>query len=438
MRIRYLRRVGWGAFLIQAAAGGIFWHRLPDARKVDLSGSAGPVAAAVGGSPEQPQFNVEAALSELSAAVGRSSDEDDFQERIWACLRTLSPDQVETLLAAALRENNEGTRKTLVTLLFGHLAALAPGRALELAGTLPPEATDATLGLLLSYWAERDLPKASQWHGANLSARPAEYPSVAKAADEWSRWRKSMRTAPLPFGEILTSYRAVRATRTPNVWKGEDALPLLDYFSRTRDWTRGLSVSAEDPNLRKGIHRIWMQADPMGWLEWMRLHRDEGVGSEGTTSNSNPQRHLLFFELLSFIVPQSPESIPEHVVGPLLDQAVSVFLAEGCDFTSENPSNSLVPFRFMSGFGNWVECQPLQASGWLKRHLEAPWIDPLIVTLTAAVAKDDPEAAFKWAARIKDGDKRRQTFMRAHETWRALDPEAADRWAAENAALLRQ
>lgn len=427
----YLRKVGWVVFLVQAAAGFAIWNQLPERREVDFAGSVAPVPVTEPYiSPGPPDFNAELALAALSAAVGRSSKEEDFQERIWACLQPLSGHELETLLRAALREPEKGRRKALLTTLFGQLAAAASERALALAGTLPPEATDAALAGMLGYWAERDLPGTSRWYEANLAARSVEYPLIAKAVGEWSQLRKTMRADPPPFAEILTNYQAARAAITPNKSNGVDAEPLLDYFRRTQDWTKGLSISAEDPGLRREIHGLWAWTDPMGWLEWMRLNRREGVSAGPNSSDSNDQRLFLFSGFLLSVFPQSPESLPGHSVSERLDQAVTVFLAEGCDFTSENSDWGSLPDRFMSEFGNWVQCQPLQASGWLKRHQEQPWSDPLIAILATTVVQEDPAAALEWAGRIKDEVRRRNTFAAALKVWRELDPAAADTWAA--------
>lgn len=349
----------------------------------------------------------------------------------WVATGRFSQPELEALILASLGVADAGEKNSYIAVLFEQLAMMNPARALELVGRLPSSSTSATVAGMLQFWGAHDAAAVRQWGDGLLAKRAAGFPEVSKVLEGLAA--RDLHALPVTEGlnEALTAYRNAKGLRKPGHFSSRDAGPVLAWARRSHQWQSALDA-ADDPPLRILLHGEWAAADPVAWLAWMRSHPGEGKAPEAGRGRLMERREILG-QALSRILQQSGTSMSSYSLGPQLDGVVALLAEEGSNFSDEFGSASVFMNR---GFPTWLEAQPAEASGWVKRHQSEAWIQPVIELVATHVAKDDPLAALAWAAQIKDEGRRRQTFIQVHGIWRALDPGAAESWAAQHAAAL--
>lgn len=83
---------------------------------------------------------------------------------------------------------------------------------------------------------------------------------------------------------------------------------------------------------------------------------------------------------------------------------------------------------FEEGYRAWLSTDGEAARAWLREQELDSYLDPVVAVYARSMAREDPEAAIPWAARIDDEVRRNETLEKIAQAWMHRDPDAARVW----------
>lgn len=93
-----------------------------------------------------------------------------------------------------------------------------------------------------------------------------------------------------------------------------------------------------------------------------------------------------------------------------------------------NPDSADVARAFEEGYRTWLSTDGEAARAWLREQELDASLDPVVAIHARSTAREDPEAAIPWAARIDDEVQRNETLEKIAQAWMHRDPDAARVW----------
>jgi len=83
---------------------------------------------------------------------------------------------------------------------------------------------------------------------------------------------------------------------------------------------------------------------------------------------------------------------------------------------------------YEEGYRTWLSTDGEAARAWLREQELDSSLDPVVAIYARSTAREDPEAAIPWAARIDDEVRRNETLEKIAQAWMHRDPDAARVW----------
>ncbi len=93
-----------------------------------------------------------------------------------------------------------------------------------------------------------------------------------------------------------------------------------------------------------------------------------------------------------------------------------------------DPGSADVARAFEEGYRTWLNTDREAARAWLHEQELDSSLDPVVAIYARSTAREDPEAAIPWAARINDEVQRNETLEKIAQAWMHRDPDAARVW----------
>jgi hypothetical protein len=93
-----------------------------------------------------------------------------------------------------------------------------------------------------------------------------------------------------------------------------------------------------------------------------------------------------------------------------------------------DPDSADVARAFEEGYRTWLSTDGEAARAWLREQELDASLDPVVAIHARSTAREDPEAAIPWAARIDDDVRRNETLEKIAQAWIHRDPDAARAW----------
>jgi hypothetical protein len=93
-----------------------------------------------------------------------------------------------------------------------------------------------------------------------------------------------------------------------------------------------------------------------------------------------------------------------------------------------DPGSADVARAFEEGYRTWLNTDREAARAWLYEQELDSSLDPVVAIHARSTAREDPEAAIPWAARINDEVRRNETLEKVAQAWIHRDPDAARVW----------
>ena len=98
-----------------------------------------------------------------------------------------------------------------------------------------------------------------------------------------------------------------------------------------------------------------------------------------------------------------------------------------------DPASTDVNRAFEEAYRTWLNRDREGARNWLREQELDLSLDPVLAIYTRSIAREDPQAAIPWAARINDEVRRNETLEKVAQAWMHHDPESAQVWLEKSA-----
>jgi hypothetical protein len=169
-------------------------------------------------------------------------------------------------------------------------------------------------------------------------------------------------------------------------------------------WADDVLDGLPDEKFRKEVfERVANQAaqrDPAAAAAWIDAHRGQGYGDLGVRS------------VAELWLPIDAEA--------------------ALAWASKLPTEQERAAAIRSAFSQWLQRDFGRASEWLESAAAAPPPDPAIDAYVGVLARREPDAALRWAERMRDDDLRLASLTRVAKQWYRREPVAAEAWLQES------
>lgn len=281
-----------------------------------------------------------------------------------ALVNAFQGQDLQSVLDRVQQRDPDGSRYDIYTPLFRQWIGTDPAAAVTAAMSLPTGSQQTELvGLMTSTWASQDTASAVSFM-KQLPGGPASEMALSLISFQWIQQDPQ---AAITYA--LEQEQSTLLAGMATIWAGKDP-------QRAAAWTATLPAGEKRNDALGVVMRTWTQTSPL--------------------------------EAATFAAGLADVETQALMVAPVVTAWTSKEPGQAAEWVTRFPEGPLREQAYASLVESWVGRDPLEASEWLNGQVAGASRDAGIVAFTEAIAAQNLEVAYQWAATIGDGSKRVQ------------------------------